>query len=219
MKPVFLELFSGSGLMSREFEKLGWETVTVDIDPKHQPDYVMDVLDIDDEWVADIAPTMIWAGIDCSCFSVMTISRYWNEDGTPRDSNYGYPLLQHTIDLITNAKPRFFVIENPRAMMRTLDEMKPFNRYEVWYCQYGDDVAKPTDLFGKLPPSFYPRTCSNGNNDCNHQKAPRGTPSGIQGRDSSESRAVYPLGLCKEISSSVHEWIFENKQNWFSLNI
>ena len=204
-KPVFLELFAGEGSMSEAFKRCGWDVVKVDNDPKRKPDFCMDVLDITPEWVAEIAPTMIWAGIDCSCFTVMTVSRYWTEDKQPKPENWGMPLLVHTMNLIRESGVKWWCIENPRAMMRTVPLMKSLERRTVWYCRYGHRWAKPTDLFGPLPASFIPKTCKNNAPDCHHERSPRGTKSGVQAGSTKEERAAYPVELCREIAEAVTE--------------
>lgn len=76
----------------------------------------------------------------------------------------------------------------------------------VWWCQYGSDRAKPTDLWGELPPSFEGRTCSNGNDDCHHISAPRGSTSGTDDpTKTAEERAKIPFGLSKAILEAVEE--------------
>ena len=32
-------------------------------------------------------------------------------------------------------------------MLRNMEWMQEFERYTVWYCKYGDDRAKPTDIW------------------------------------------------------------------------
>jgi len=50
----------------------------------------------------------------------------------------------------------------------------------VWYCRLGLDRAKPTDLWGVIPPGLdLPAPCHNGNLD--HVAAPRGSRTGTQG--------------------------------------
>jgi len=220
MKPVFLELFSGTASMSAAFKRHGWDVVTVDNDPKHNPDFCMNVLDITPEWIAEINPTFIWAGIDCSCFSVMTISRYWTEDKQPKEENWGMPLLMHTLYLIRESGVQFWCIENPRAMMRTLPQMKTMDRATVWYCQYGGPWAKPTDLFGPLPSGFFAQQCKNSNPNCHHEKAPRGTTSGVQSGKNKTERSKYPEELCRQIAHhSTEDYLCSRGQSrlsdWF----
>ena len=94
---------------------------------------------------------------------------------------------------ILGSKARFLILENPRGLMRKARSVEGLDRLTVWYCQYGDERAKPTDLFGIFPLSFTPKTCHNGATD--HAPAPRGAKSGTQGRDGSVDRARVPYDL------------------------
>ena len=41
--------------------------------------------------------------------------------------------------------------------------------------------------------------CKNGNPDCDHEKAPRGSRTGTQGLKDSYLRSIVPSELCREI--------------------
>ena len=73
-------------------------------------------------------------------------------------------------------------MENPRGVLRKLDVVKGLPKHTVWYCTYGDDRAKPTDIWTN-DLFWTPRpVCKNGNKDCHHVPAPRGSRTGRQGR-------------------------------------
>ena len=96
-----------------------------------------------------------------------------------------------------------FFIENPRGMPRKMTFMKEFKRQTIWYCQYGDDRAKPTDIWTNST-DWIPRPqCKNGNPNCHHQRAPRGSKTGTQGRKGSYERSIIPQDLCIEILNSI----------------
>ena len=79
----------------------------------------------------------------------------------------------------------------------------PFVPDIVWYCQYGDDRAKPTDIWTNND-NWIPRpVCHNGNKDCHHQPAPRGSKTGTQGRKGSYNRSKIPHELCVEALKAV----------------
>ena len=70
-------------------------------------------------------------------------------------------------------------------------------------CKYGDDRAKPTDIWTNSK-TWIPRpVCKNGNPDCHHQRAPRGSKTGTQGRKGSYERSKIPNELCFEILKSL----------------
>jgi hypothetical protein len=65
---------------------------------------------------------------------------------------------------------------------------------------------KPTDIWSNnLNDLFYtdgwtPRPmCFNGNTNCHHQPAPRGSQTGTQGLKGNYERSIVPSELCKEI--------------------
>ena len=71
-------------------------------------------------------------------------------------------------------------------------------RQTVWYCQYGDKRAKPTDIWTNLP-NWTGKQCHNGNKDCHHEPAPRGSKTGTQGLKNAKLRGVIPENLFKEL--------------------
>lgn len=81
--------------------------------------------------------------------------------------------------------------------------MQGLKRHTVWYCQYGDDRAKPTDIWTNSK-TWKPRpVCHNGNKQCHHERAPRGSKKGTQGRGNSYDRSKIPEQLCNEIIESL----------------
>lgn len=83
--------------------------------------------------------------------------------------------------------------------------MQEFKRHTVWYCQYGDNRAKPTDIWTNSD-DWIPRPqCFNGNPDCHHERAPRGSKTGTQGRRGSYERSMIPSELCNEVMLSLQK--------------
>ena len=81
--------------------------------------------------------------------------------------------------------------------------MQEFTRHTVWYCQYGDERAKPTDIWTNNEDWVHRPVCRNGNKDCHHQPSPRGSKTGTQGRKGSFDRSKIPNELCREVILSV----------------
>jgi hypothetical protein len=66
-------------------------------------------------------------------------------------------------------------------------------------CTYGDERAKPTDIWTNSD-TWIPRpVCHNGNKECHHAPAPRGSKTGTQGRKGSYERSKIPEELCREV--------------------
>lgn len=176
-----VDLFSGLGGWSRPFVDRGHEVFTVDNDPDFKPDLVADVQDLTTDhlpWQPDI----VLASPPCQAFSMLNVSKHWEKDGTPKteEARVAIDLVRATADLTWLLQPWFFVIENPRARLRSLGLLDHYKRRTVWYCRLGEPVAKPTDLWGGFPPSLVlPPECKPGHPD--HLAAPRGSKSGTQG--------------------------------------
>jgi len=215
-----LELFAGSRSFSKVAEEMGMETFTTDYKPFDKIDYVVDILDFNINKIP-FKPDIIWASPPCTYFSVASIGHHWNKDHTPKtpEAILGVKIVQKTLDIIKFLEPRYFFIENPRGKLRKLDVVKGIPRATVCYCKYGEDRMKPTDIWNnhmflnKLnfenqysynSKGWKPREmCFNGNKNCHHQPAPRGSQTGTQGIKGNYLRSIVPYELCKEILESL----------------
>lgn len=93
-----------------------------------------------------------------------------------------------------------------------MEWMLKFDRHTVWYCQYGDSRAKPTDIWTNSV-TWIPRPeCRNYKYDqdgniidrhCYHESARRGSKTGTQGKKGSYERSIIPQQLCEEILTSI----------------
>ena len=205
-----LELFAGSRSIGKAAESLGYNVFSSDINDFEGIDYVVDILEFDVSRVP-FKPNIIWASPPCTYFSVASIGKHWNQDHTPKSDNslFGVKMVQKTIDIIKHLNPNKWYIENPRGKLRKLEIVKGLPRTTVWYCRYGDTRAKPTDiwtnnLYSLLnPDGWQPRSeCFNGNTNCHHEAAPRGSQTGTQGLKGNYNRSKIPNELCIEILNS-----------------
>ena len=212
-----LELFAGSRSIGKVAESLGHEVFSVDWQKFEGIDLAIDIEFLKLEDVPFI-PDMVWASPDCTTYSIAAISTHRN--GTEPKSEYAKKcdrVNQHFIGLIKEwlkVNPDLvFYIENPRGMLRKMPFMQGIPKTTVWYCQYGDDRAKPTDIFTNNlrsifnPNGWQPRPiCHNGNKNCHHESAPRGSKTGTQGKRGSYERSIIPKQLCEDVLV-----YFENK--------
>lgn len=211
-----LELFAGSRSIGTEAERQGMEVFSVDWTDYDNIDLVIDVEKLqprDIPWVPDV----IWASPDCTTYSIAAVSTH-RRDRTIPVTEYAMKcdrVNQHFIELIDyylELNPNLvYFIENPRGMLRHMPFMQRFKRHTVWYCKYGDDRAKPTDIWTNSA-SWVPRPmCRNYKYDkkgniidrhCHHESARRGAKTGTQGKDGSYNRSKIPQQLCEEILKS-----------------
>ena len=202
-----LELFAGSRSVGKAAESLNHNVFSIDLIPFENINLSIDIENLKLNDVPFI-PDMIWASPDCTTYTIAAISHH--RLGTDPKSDYAKKcdaVNQHFLNLIKmwlkiNPKMVFF-IENPRGMLRKMPFMQEFTRHTIWYCTYGDDRAKPTDIWTNST-TWVPRPiCHNGNKNCHHQPAPRGSRTGTQGKKGSYERSKIPNQLCLEILKSL----------------
>src|SRR5262249_43390535 len=132
-------------------------------------------------------------------FSVAAIGHNWHPDGRPKTERAitGIQLVMKTLELIRETSPRWWFIENPRGMLRTLPMMQKYLRHTVTYCQYGDTRMKPTDIWTNAS-WWEPRPACRPRMLC-HESAPRGARTGTQGIIGAVNRGRIPPALFHEI--------------------
>jgi len=216
MKKI-LEVFAGSRSIGNKAEQLGMQVFSVDWEAFDKIDLVIDVEEMETKDVPFI-PDFGWFSPDCTTYTIAACSTHRNNSIEPK-SDYAIKcdrVNKHFIELINqwlkiNTDFVFF-IENPRGMLRKMPFMQEFKRHTVWYCQYGDDRAKPTDIWTNSK-SWIPRKmCRNYkydkdgnviNKHCHHESARRGAKTGTQGKKGSYERSKIPEELCEEILKSI----------------
>jgi hypothetical protein len=112
-----------------------------------------------------------------------------DDDGPHVDAHKGEPKHPHAVEgrrlvlatlrAIAVLRPAYWVIENPRARLRTLDLRGGIPRVTVTQCRYGTDRQTMTGLAGVLPPSLRLDPPFR-NGDACHVPAPRGSRTGTQ---------------------------------------
>ncbi|MCA9495766.1 MAG: DNA cytosine methyltransferase [Nanoarchaeota archaeon] len=211
-----LELFAGSRSVGNIADQMEMEVFSIDWTPY---DKINLSIDIGDLKLSDVPfiPDIIWASPDCTTYSIASCSTHRTSTKEPK-SDYAIKcdtVNQHWIGLIKdwlkiNTNMVFF-IENPRGMLRHMDWMQEFKRHTVWYCKYGDDRAKPTDIWTNSVNWIPKEECHNYkynkdgsiiNKHCHHESARRGAKTGTQGKKGSYNRSKIPRQLCIEILQS-----------------
>jgi len=229
-----LVLYSGTQVLDNQFRANGHKVVSVELNedftkkPWNLEQWTISVGELKiKEIIKRLGgyPDIIWASPLCTTHSIAAISTHRqsldNGIGSTqkerKDSNALIAksekakshdqLLLKTLMIIQELKPKLYFIENPRGGMRKSQLMRGvMYRYTVTYCSYGDISMKPTDIWTNHPnPKFKPM-CWNGNTDCHHQPAPRGSKTGTQGKKGNLERSKIPLELCKHIVNICEEF-------------
>jgi site-specific DNA-cytosine methylase len=145
-----LELFAGSRSVGKIGERLGYNVFSIDWKEYEGIDLAIDIGNLTKEDVPFV-PDVVWASPDCTTYSIAACSTHRTNSIEPK-SDYAKKcdaVNQHFILLINEwlkiNPDMVFFIENPRGMLRKMPFMQEFKRHTIWYCQYGDDRAKPTD--------------------------------------------------------------------------
>jgi hypothetical protein len=218
IKKNVLELFAGSRSIGNIADEMGMNVFSVDWEKYENIDLAIDIgeLKIND---IPFIPDMIWASPDCKTYSISKVS-YHREDSIIPISDYAKKcdlVNAHFIGLIDEwikiNPDLIFFIENPRGMLRFMPFMQEFRRHTVWYCQYGDSRAKPTDIWTNSKKWLPKPVCRNYDYDdegnildkhCHHESAQRSTATGgTQGRNVSFEKSKIPEALCKAVLESV----------------
>jgi hypothetical protein len=152
-------------------------------------------------------PDLIWFSPPCTSFSIAGCRfhfKYCNEGflwPISDKAKKAIDMIKKVVEIIETIQPKYWIIENPRGLLRKTHIID--NKYlkTTWYCQWGDNRAKPTDLWSNF--DFEERMCKNGNKDCHHEKAPRGSKKGTQGRKNNHERSKVPELLVEHIIKTV----------------
>jgi hypothetical protein len=215
--------FAGTRSVEKEAQRMKIRTFSVDNNPKLPGmDWYGD-LELFEPEMCPFPPDVVWFSPPCTTYSMAGISSH-RKDGVEPISDFAVKsdrLVQHSIKLIKHweaqaikegRKFRWW-LENPRACLRNMPFMQALgDPITVWYCRYGDKAAKPTDIWTNNVGTLFdvdgwqPRPiCWNGNKGCHHERAPRGSKTGTQGKTNAKERGRIPPALVREILYSCIE--------------
>jgi site-specific DNA-cytosine methylase len=233
MRPLrVLDLFSGLHSWTKNLRFADVLSIDNNEDYEEHTSIIGDILKLNSdvvlEWFDGFYPDVIVASPPCTTFSIASCGHNWGggfRAYVPKteEAKIGLLLLKKTLELIkecSNDNTLYF-IENPRGLMRKMDEMCELKRHTIWYCQYGETDgilrAKPTDIWTNSP-NWVPRpVCRNHSfkdgvkvsTHCNHVSARRGAKTGTQGLKNNAVRSEIPAELCEEIMNSVYDYYYE----------
>lgn len=208
-----LELFSGFECISNAFREKGHECFTIDWDERFPSSMHCDISklsleDLPEEWRH---PDIVFAGTDCTTYSVAAISKHrrknpitGNLDPISDKAKFADNMNRHVRDLISQMNPKIIIFENPMGAFRKMDFIQDLILNTTCYCQYGFTYRKQTDFLSNIDLHLKP-PCKNG--DSCHEKAPRGARTGLQAIKDPALKAIYPPELCKHIVEECEKYI------------
>ena len=133
-----LELFSGGGSIGKVCDKLGWNSISVDIDNKFNPTHNCDIMDFDYKQYPKDYFAIVWGSPDCTQYSKA-------KSRGVRDIEGANKLVLKTIEIINYFNCHYWFIENPQTgLLKHQDFMKKFNYFDADYCMYGFPYRKRT---------------------------------------------------------------------------
>ena len=148
-----LELFCGFKSVSTIACSMGYECISLDINPKFNPDICMDIMEFNPKCYPRNYFDCIWASPECKIWSIVQnslIGRKWESlDELNEERKHHVKFVEKTLEIIQYFSPAKWFIENPfSSKMKTLDCLQGFNFYVYDYCQYNDGAyKKPTIIW------------------------------------------------------------------------
>lgn len=149
-----LELFKGTGSISKVLEEAGHEVVSLDIRKKYKPTHVCDILDFDYKQYAPGYFDIIWASPDCRVYSSLQTTnvgsnrKYKSHEELEQARLDNSKYVEKVLEIIEYLQPKEWYIENPYySTMRLLDCMKDLPSVRFDYCRFGFVYQKPTRIW------------------------------------------------------------------------
>lgn len=211
-----LELFAGFAGFSNACKARGHETFTIDWDERFDVDLHADISklkldDLPEEWRH---PDVVFAGTDCTSYSVAAISKHrrknpetGNLDPISEKARFSDAMNKHVRELMKEMNPKIIIFENPMGAFRKMDFVQDLILNTTTYCQWGFTYRKQTDFMSNIDLHLKP-PCKNGS-PC-HEKAPRGARTGLQAISDPALKAVYPPKLCTHLVKECEDYIRRN---------
>ena len=201
--PRLLELFSGTQSVSRVARELGWETISLDICPRHSPDLCMDIMDFDETMYPKF--DFIWASCPCEAYSTArTVAKIPRDEAMAASDK----LVERTRQIIDYFGCPFFCIENPAtSRLWTRNVAAGLQCIMTSYCCHGYKYRKNTQIASnfltKLPVCPGPNVCPQMIGRRHKQHAQKGGGGSHPSYKSTDALHKIPEGLCREILSQV----------------
>lgn len=161
-----LDLFSGTGSVSKECEKRGYDVISLDRDLPAMIKHDIMTWDYKSAFPIGYFDLITASPVCCfwSSLRASNIGRFGiTKETIQRDiDEKGKPMVDKTIEIIEYFKPKYWWIENPQTgRMKEYITNLPY--YDLDYCKYGFLYRKRTRFWTNIM-GFIPKLCEK---DCN----------------------------------------------------
>lgn len=129
-KKIILDLCGGTGSWSKPYKDAGYDVRNITL-----PEFDIRTYKLPDEPIYGIL-----AAPPCTMFSLARTTAK-----IPRNLDQGLEIVKTCMDIIWKAKPKFWVMENPKGLLRKFMG-KPAFEFDA--SEFGCDYNKHTDLWG-----------------------------------------------------------------------
>ena len=140
-----LELFSGTGSVSKVCDKLGWKSYSVDL--ISDADFKGDIMDFDYKQFSKDEFDIVWASPPCTNYSKLQDSwlgrmrkgEIYTKEIQEKEMNEDDELVKRTLEIINYFDCEYWFMENPSSSrMKDRPFIKDLPFYLVDYCMYSD---------------------------------------------------------------------------------
>jgi len=219
-----LEICAGSAEFTLHARTTGIDATSLDIKQFGNIDIVQDAEEITFDFLKQF--DVVWFGTPCTTYSIAACSHHRDINLKPKTDfaikcDRMNSKIVELFKRVEKVNSNFiYYIENPRGILRKMNFMRGLDRCTITYCKYGDKRMKPTDIWSNNlrdmfnPNGWQPKEmCFNGNKQCHHEAAPRGSRTGTQGLKNNHERSKMPKQLIESIINNLNERSIISKEN------
>ena len=134
------DICCGTKSVSNVWREHGHAALTLDIDPKCEPDICTDLMTWEYTYFGLEPPNVIWCSPPCTHYSIAR-----TRAKTPRDLEGSNKIVQRCLDIIYFWRPKYWVIENPQTgLLKSREVIRGLPFVDVDYCAFGAPWRKRT---------------------------------------------------------------------------
>ena len=167
-----LECFSGTGSVKKCCDELGWNVISVDIDPESKPTHLCSILDFDYKQYPKNYFSVCWFSPPCCAYSNLQNSwlgrkrhgEIYTREKMNAEMEEADKLVLKSLEIRDYFDCEVWFMENPQTgRLKTRDIMRDIPFYDVDYCKYCDWGYKKRTRIWTNKPDWENRLC---HNDC-----------------------------------------------------